>query len=64
MERFKFYAFKISGIIILIFILQLLLGGVGFTGWFVLNGGAFSDFEIWRFVTAIFLHGGCGHLFL
>ena len=59
MEReFKFYAFKLSGIMIVVFVLQIFI--FGFTDLFVLNGLAFV--QIWRFVTAVFLHGGIGHL--
>jgi membrane associated rhomboid family serine protease len=58
--KFRFYAIKLSGIIITIFVLQLLIPG--FTEFFVLNGKAFGDLEIWRFLTAIFLHGGLLHL--
>lgn len=58
MKRFRFYALKLSGIMIVIFVLQLLIGG--FTELFILNGQAFI--QPWRFLTAIFLHGGIAHL--
>lgn len=58
--RFKFYALKLSGICILVFILQLMLDSIGFTDMFLLNQNAY--FQVWRFLTAIFLHGGLGHL--
>lgn len=56
--KFRFYALKLSGIIILIFLAQLIIPG--FTELFVLDNRAYL--EIWRFVTSIFLHGGAGHL--
>jgi uncharacterized protein len=59
MERFKFYALKLSGIMIIVFVLQLLIPL--FTDVFVLNEQAFP--QVWRFLTAVFLHGGLAHLF-
>ncbi len=59
--KFKFYAFKLSGIIILVFLAQLFIKG--YKEFFVLNERALSG-EIWRFLTAIFLHGGLAHLIL
>jgi len=56
--KFKFNAFKLSGIIIIIFILQLLIDN--FTNWFVLNQSSYI--QIWRFLTAVFLHGSLAHL--
>lgn len=56
--KFKWYALKLSLFCILIFMLQLVIPG--FTELFVLNDLAWS--EGWRFVTAVFLHGGLGHL--
>jgi membrane associated rhomboid family serine protease len=43
------------------FILQLIIPG--FTDSLVLDKSAIYNFEIWRFLTAIFLHGGLPHLF-
>lgn len=57
-DRFRFYAFKLSGLMILVFALQMFFSG--FTELFVLNGLAFT--QIWRFLTSIFLHGGISHL--
>tara|TARA_Y100000310_G_C20696985_1_gene826372 strand:+ start:586 stop:1230 length:645 start_codon:yes stop_codon:yes gene_type:complete len=59
-EKFKFWAFKLSGIIIVVFLLQLLVNG--FTEIFVLNDAALSGFQFWRFVSSVFLHGGVAHL--
>ena len=58
MERYKFYAFWLSGIIIAVFILQMIIPS--FTEAFVLNSNAVP--QIWRFLSAVFLHGGLGHL--
>ena len=57
-KRFKFYAIKICGILIVIFLLQVLING--FTEVFVLNSLAFL--QVWRFLSSVFLHGGVGHL--
>jgi len=57
--KFKFYAIKLTGILILVFIAQVMFSG--FTELFVLNGRVWGG-EIWRFLTSIFLHGGVGHL--
>ena len=56
--KFKFYALKLSAIMIFIFLLQFVFSD--FTSLFLLNQDSFS--ELWRFVTAIFLHGGFPHL--
>jgi len=56
--KFRFYALKLTLICVIIFILQLVFPG--FTDFFILNERSF--FEIWRFLTSIFLHGGFGHL--
>ncbi len=57
-SKFEFISIKLCLIMIGIFILQTLVEG--FTGWFVLDSS--SWFEPWRFLTAMFLHGGLGHL--
>jgi len=58
-EKFKYYALKISGICIIIFILQIIFSG--FTDLFLLLG--LQSFEQpWRLVTSIFLHGSATHL--
>jgi len=53
---FKFYAIKLSVAIIFIFLLQLISG---FTDLFLLNQ---NWYELWRFITSIFLHGDIAHL--
>ena len=58
-KKFRFYSLWLSLICILVFIFQNLIAG--FTELFVLNEKVFLG-EIWRFVSAIFLHGGVGHL--
>ena len=58
-EEFRFWAFKLSGIIMVVFILQLLVSG--FTDFFVLNSSALQG-EIWRFLSAVFLHGSVAHI--
>jgi membrane associated rhomboid family serine protease len=57
-NKFKFYALKLCGFMFVIFLIQLLFNG--FTEFFLLDSN--SDVEIWRFFTAIFLHGGLAHL--
>ena len=58
----KFYSLYLSIIMIGIFILQNLPGIPGFTDLFLLNQDALTNFQIWRYVTAIFLHGSITHL--
>jgi uncharacterized protein len=60
MGKFKFYALKLSGIMIVVFVLQLIIPV--FTDWFVLNESAWSVTGWYRFFSAVFLHGGLGHL--
>ena len=57
-KRFRFYALKLCGLIIPVFLAQYFFNG--FTELFLLDSNAFG--QIWRFVTAIFLHGGLAHL--
>ncbi|HLC31095.1 MAG TPA: rhomboid family intramembrane serine protease [Candidatus Nanoarchaeia archaeon] len=56
--RFKFYALWLCLVCIVVFFLQLVIAG--FTELFVLDERAYV--QLWRFVSAIFLHGGMGHL--
>lgn len=56
--RFKFYALWLCAVMIVVFVLQLLISG--FTDLFVLNQQSY--FQVWRFVTAVFLHGSLSHL--
>ena len=56
----KFYSIILALVIITVFILQIIVPN--FTEAFVLNSKAFP--EIYRFLTAIFLHGSLSHLIL
>ncbi|MBX4212558.1 rhomboid family intramembrane serine protease [Candidatus Pacearchaeota archaeon] len=56
--RFKFYALKLCLICIAVFILQMIIPG--FTGFFILDKSAYP--QVWRFLTAIFLHASTAHL--
>lgn len=58
MGRFRFYAVKLSLVCLIVFIIQVIFPG--FTNIFVLNSKAY--WEVWRFLTAIFLHGSLLHL--
>ncbi|MFH1803104.1 MAG: rhomboid family intramembrane serine protease [archaeon] len=58
MKKFKFYAIKLSGVLVLVFLAQVVFSG--FTDLFVLNQVSWQ--QPWRFVTAAFLHGGIAHL--
>ncbi len=55
--KFNYWALKLSLVCVIVFLFQLI---PGFTDLFVLNKSSFV--EPWRFLTAIFLHGGIGHL--
>jgi uncharacterized protein len=57
-ERFRFFAIKLLGFMILVFILQILIPK--FTDFFVLDQQSFV--QPWRFISAVFLHGGLAHL--
>ena len=57
-EKFRFYALKMCGLCIFVFILQITIPG--FTELFLLNKEYFL--QIWRFLTAIFLHGNIIHI--
>src|SRR3989344_9277725 len=56
--KFKFYALKLTLVCIVVFMFQILIPRL--TDFFVLDQTSF--FELWRFVTAIFLHGSFSHL--
>lgn len=56
--KFRFYALKLTLICVIFFAIQVIFPG--FTDLFVLDERSF--FEMWRFLTSIFLHGGFGHL--
>ena len=57
-KRFRFYAFKLCGLMVVVFLLQLFISG--FTEFFLLDFDA--ALQIWRFFTAMFLHGDLVHL--
>ena len=56
--KIKYYALWLSAICVIVFVLQLLIPS--FTDTFILDSSKIA--EVWRFVSAIFLHGGTGHL--
>ncbi len=56
--RNRFYSLWLCGLCIVVFVCQFVFSG--FTDALVLNG--LSWVEPWRFVSAIFLHGGIVHL--
>lgn len=58
-NEFYFAALWLSVIMILVFFFQLLVQN--YTALFVLNSSALQG-EVWRFVSAIFLHGSAPHL--
>ena len=59
-EKFKFYAIWLAVVCVVIFVLQVVIPG--FTEMFVLDKAAYQNFEVWRFVSSIFLHGSVIHL--
>ena len=58
-NEFKFYFLWLSLICIIVFVLQQI---PDFTDLFILNSKTIVDFQIWRFLTAIFLHSSIVHL--
>jgi len=59
-KKIRFWFLWLSLICVIAFVLQNIVNG--FTDMFILNLSALYGFQIWRFVTAIFLHGGIVHL--
>jgi len=59
-EKFRYYFLKISLIILVVFIFQILFQG--FTDFFVLDNRAFLLSQYWRYLSAIFLHASLTHL--
>ena len=57
-DRFRFYALKLCCWMFVVFLIQLLFEG--FTELFLLDSEYYV--EVWRFISAIFLHGGLAHL--
>ena len=57
-ERFKFYALQLVGVMILVFVIQLF--SESFTDYLLLDSSV--PFQVWRYITSIFLHGGFGYL--
>ncbi|MDD5193013.1 MAG: rhomboid family intramembrane serine protease [Candidatus Nanoarchaeia archaeon] len=60
MEKFRYYSITLVFICVIIFLLQLSIRG--FTDLFILNIKALYGFQVWRFLTAIFLHASIVHL--
>lgn len=60
-EKFRFYSLWLAGICVIVYIIQSVFSG--FTDMFILNNSAIYNYEIWRFLTSIFLHGSIAHLF-
>jgi membrane associated rhomboid family serine protease len=60
MKKFKFYAIKLSLLMVLIFIVQSFIPS--FTDFFVLNESSWH--QPWRFASSIFLHANVAHLLL
>lgn len=62
MGKYKLYSLWIIVLNIIVFVLQVYIPG--FTELFILNSKAVLGFQIWRFLTAIFLHADIIHLLL
>jgi len=62
MKNIKFYSLWLAFIMIAIFALQNLPGIPGLTETFILNNKALTNYQYYRFLTAIFLHGSITHL--
>ena len=58
--KFRFYFLWLSLVCVIVYFLQMFISG--FTDFFVLNLKAIYEFQIWRLVSAIFLHGSPVHL--
>lgn len=56
----KLYFLWLSLILIIVFILQVIIPR--FTEAFILTQSALTKYQIWRYLTAIFLHGSITHL--
>jgi len=56
--KIKYYALWLSLVCIIVFVFQLMFPG--FTDLFVLNSSV--PYEIWRFISSIFLHGSTAHI--
>lgn len=56
--KFRFYALWLCAICIVVFLMQISI--LGFTELFLLDSNA--SFEVWRFLSSIFLHGDLTHL--
>ena len=52
------WSIKLSVIVVAVFVMQMFISG--FTEMFLLDGSAWT--QPWRFVSAIFLHAGAGHI--
>ena len=59
MAKFKFYALWLCLICIIVFLIQSVFP---VTDYLLLNQSSIQGFEIWRFLTAIFVHGSLVHL--
>lgn len=59
-QKINLYFLWLSIICVIAFILQNIIPN--FTDTFILNTKALTNYQIWRFVTSIFLHGSITHL--